>query len=56
MSPLFRSTVRGTYKLAQRSKEMFAEAQEQIEDIVAEVRAESQAEAKEAVTKDRDAA
>ena len=56
LNPLFRSTVRGTYKLIQRSKEMFAEAQEQMDDIVAEVRAESHAEAKEAVPKDRHAA
>ena len=56
LNPLFRSTVRGTYKLAQQSREMFAEAQEQVSDIVAEVKAESEAEAKEAVTKDRHAA
>ena len=56
LNPLFRSTVRGTYKLIQKSKEAFAEAQEQMDDIVAEVRAESHAEAKEAVPKDRHAA
>lgn len=40
LNPLFKSTVRGTYKLAQKSKEMFAEAHEQVHDIVAEVKAE----------------
>ena len=47
LNPLFKSTVRGTYKLAQKSKEMFAEAQEQVHDIVAEVKAENEAAAKE---------
>jgi energy-converting hydrogenase Eha subunit G len=41
LNPLFKSTVRGTYKLAQKSKEMFAEAHEQVHDIVAEVKAEN---------------
>src|SRR6201985_28838 len=41
LNPLFKSTVRGTYKLAQKSKEMFAEAHEQVNDIVAEVKAEN---------------
>jgi hypothetical protein len=40
LNPLFKSTVRGTYKFAQKSKEMFAEAHEQVNDIVAEVKAE----------------
>ncbi len=40
LNPLFKSTVRGTYKFAQKSKEMFAEAHEQVNDIVAEVHAE----------------
>lgn len=48
LNPLFRSTVRGTYKLAQKSKEMFAEAYEQVNDIVAEVKAENENLAKEA--------
>ena len=43
LNPLFKSTVRGTYKFAQKSREMFAEAQEQMHDIVAEVKAEDQA-------------
>lgn len=41
LTPLFKSTVRGTYKFAQKSKEMFAEAHEQVNDIVAEVKAEN---------------
>src|SRR5580692_9402603 len=40
LTPLFKSTVRGTFKLAQKSKEAFAEAQEHVSDIVAEVKAE----------------
>ena len=43
LNPLFRSTVRGVYKIGQKSKEMVAEAQEQVHDIVAEVHAESDA-------------
>ena len=43
LNPLFKSTVRGTYKFAQKSREMFAEAHEQVNDIVAEVKAESKA-------------
>jgi hypothetical protein len=42
LNPLFKSTVRGTYKFAQKSREMFAEAQEQVNDIVAEVKAEAE--------------
>jgi hypothetical protein len=57
LNPLFKSTVRGAYKLAQQSKEMFAEAQEQVQDIVAEVKAESEAaESKEPTAKERHAA
>jgi hypothetical protein len=41
MGPLFKSAVRGTYKFAQKSREMLAEAQEQVNDIVAEVDAEN---------------
>jgi hypothetical protein len=40
LNPLFRSTVRRAYKMGQKTKEMFAEAQEQVHDIVAEVDAE----------------
>jgi hypothetical protein len=46
LGPLFKSTVRGTYKLAQKSKEMFAEAHEHVHDIVAEAKAEGGAQAK----------
>jgi uncharacterized protein DUF5132 len=42
LNPLFKSTVRGTYKFAQKSREIFAEAHEQVNDIVAEVKAEGQ--------------
>ena len=48
LNPLFKSTVRGTYKFAQKSKEMFAEAHEQVNDIVAEVKAEGETVAKDA--------
>jgi hypothetical protein len=40
LEPVFRSTVRGAYKLTQKTRELVAEAQEQVEDIVAEVHAE----------------
>ena len=40
LKPLFRSTVRGAYKMGQKTKEMLAEAHEQVNDIVAEVHAE----------------
>ena len=40
LNPLFRSTVRGAYKLTHKTREMMAEAQEQFHDIAAEVHAE----------------
>jgi Protein of unknown function (DUF5132) len=40
LHPLFRTTVRGAYKLGNKTREMMAEAQEQVHDIVAEVHAE----------------
>jgi hypothetical protein len=40
LNPLFRSTVRGAYKIGEKTREMVAEAQEQGHDIVAEVDAE----------------
>jgi Protein of unknown function (DUF5132) len=40
LNPMFRSSVRGFYKLGQKSREMMAEAKEQMSDIVAEVHAE----------------
>jgi hypothetical protein len=42
LNPLFRSTVRGAYKISQKTREMMAEAQEQVHDIVAEVHAEGE--------------
>ena len=48
LNPLFKSTVRGTYKLAQKSKEMFHEAREHVHDAVAEVKAEADTAAKDA--------
>ncbi len=56
LNPLFKSTVRGTYKFAQKSKEMFAEAHEQVNDIVAEVKAENESVAKDANGQARPAA
>jgi hypothetical protein len=43
LTPMFRSSVRGMYKLGQKSREMMAEAKEQVNDIVAEVDAERDA-------------
>ena len=40
INPLVRSTVRGAYRMGQKTREMMAEAQEQVHDIVAEVDAE----------------
>jgi len=40
VNPLVKSTVRGAYKIGQKTKEMVAEMQEQVHDIVAEVDAE----------------
>jgi len=40
LTPMFKSTVRGVYKFGQRTREMVAEAKEQVHDIVAEVHAE----------------
>jgi hypothetical protein len=44
IAPVFRHTVRGAYKFGQKTKEMVAEAHEQVHDIVAEVHAEKSAE------------
>jgi hypothetical protein len=46
LNPLFRSTVRGAYKLGNKTREFVAEAQEQVHDIVAEVHAEDAQETK----------
>jgi len=43
LAPMFRSSVRGAYKLTQRTREMVAEAQEHVHDIVAEANAEERA-------------
>ncbi len=56
LKPLFKSTVRGSYKFAKKSKEMFAEAHEHVNDIVAEVKAEGDGIAKEANGKAQPAA
>ena len=41
LSPMFKSTVRGVYKIGQKTKEFVAETHEQVQDIVAEVDAEA---------------
>jgi hypothetical protein len=41
LAPALRSTVRGAYVFGQKTKEMVAEAHEHVNDIVAEVHAES---------------
>jgi hypothetical protein len=54
VNPLMRSTVRGAVKIGRKTREMMAEAHEQVNDIVAEVNAED--EAGEAVSKPAHAA
>ena len=41
LNPIFRSTVRGIYKIGQKTKEVVHETHEQVQDIVAEVDAEA---------------
>lgn len=41
LSPMFKSTVRGVYKLGQKTKEFAAETNEHVRDIVAECDAEA---------------
>lgn len=41
LAPIFRSTVRGVYKASQKTRELVAEAKEQVNDVVAEVEAEN---------------
>jgi hypothetical protein len=48
VSPIFKSTVRGAYKVGRKAREAAAEAQEHMGDILAEVDAESGVKAKEA--------
>jgi hypothetical protein len=40
LGPMFRSSVRSIYRFGQKTNEMVAEAKEQVQDIVAEVKAE----------------
>lgn len=40
LKPLFKSTVRGAYKISQKTREFVAETHEHVQDIVAEVDAE----------------
>jgi len=40
-APLAKSAVRGVYRIGQKSRELIADVQEQIQDIVAEVDAEN---------------
>jgi hypothetical protein len=47
IGPMFKETVRGAYKLGQRTKEFVAEANEHVQDIVAEVDAEAKSKAAE---------
>lgn len=46
LSPLFKTTVRGAYKVGQKAREAAAEAQEHMGDILAEVEAETGGKAK----------
>ena len=48
IAPMFRSSVRGAYRLGQRTREMVAGAQEHVNDIVAEANAEDRSNAAEA--------
>ncbi len=41
LGPAFRSSIRGVYQLGQRTREIVAEAQEHVSDIVAEADAEA---------------
>ncbi len=43
LNPLFKSTVRGIYKMGRKTREVVAETQERMHDIVAEVNAETDA-------------
>jgi hypothetical protein len=43
LEPAFRATVRGAYKVGKKARHVFAEAQEQVHDVVAETEAESSA-------------
>lgn len=43
LNPLFKSTVRGAYRLSEKAREAAAEMQEHVHDIVAEVKSEGDA-------------
>ena len=43
VAPVFKCAVRGVYKMGRKTRELAAEAQEHVEDIVAEVNAEADA-------------
>jgi hypothetical protein len=45
LNPLVKSTVRGAYRVGRKTREMVAEAEEHVHDIVAEVDAEAEAKA-----------
>jgi Protein of unknown function (DUF5132) len=45
LRPLFKSTIRGAYKLTEKTREAFAEAHEHVQDIMAEARHEDQEQA-----------
>ncbi len=49
LNPIFKSTVRGIYKIGQKTKEMVHETHEHVQDIVAEVDAEAKRDAAEGV-------
>lgn len=42
LRPLFKQTIRGAYKLQEKTREAFAEAQEHVQDMMAEARHEGQ--------------
>jgi hypothetical protein len=42
IAPIFRSAVRGVYMAGRKTRELVAEAQEQVNDIVAEIDSETQ--------------
>jgi hypothetical protein len=47
IGPMFKSAVRGVYKVGQKTKEFVAETNEHVQDIVAEVDAETKSKAAE---------
>lgn len=51
LTPMFRSSVRGVYRFGQKTREVVAEAKEQVNDIVAEVHAEEESPRKAAKAK-----